>query len=103
MPPEADYGSVFFYCNGKPAPRGSYGKLPWDVRLDLNLAYRPAALKDLAFKVDVFNATNRQTVQVYDETYNVSSTTDVSPTYGQVISYTAPRSVRFSVEYSHKF
>jgi len=103
VPPEADYGSVFFYCNGKPAPRGSYGKLPWDIRLDLNLAYRPAALKDLAFKIDVFNATNRQTVQVYDETYNVSSTTDVSPTYGQVISYTAPRSVRFSVEYNHKF
>ena len=103
VPPEADYGSVFFYCNGKDAPRGSYGKLPWDIRLDLNLAYRPAALKDLAFKVDVFNATNRQTVQVYDETYNVSSTTDVSPTYGQVISYTAPRSVRFSVEYNHKF
>lgn len=103
VPPEADYGSVFFYCNGKDAPRGSYGKLPWDIRLDLNLAYRPAALKDLAFKIDVFNATNRQTAQVYDETYNVSSTTDVSPTYGQVISYTAPRSVRFSVEYNHKF
>jgi hypothetical protein len=103
VPPEADYGSVFFYCNGKPAPRGSYGKLPWDLRLDLNLAYRPAALKDLAFKVDVFNVTNRQTVQVYDETYNIGSTTDVSSTYGQVISYTAPRSVRFSVEYNHKF
>ncbi|MGJ7914924.1 TonB-dependent receptor plug domain-containing protein [Massilia sp. LXY-6] len=103
VPPEADYGSVFFYCNGKDAPRGSYGKLPWDIRLDMNLAYRPAALKDLAFKIDVFNVTNRQTVQVYDETYNVSSTTDVSPTYGQVISYTAPRSVRFSVEYNHKF
>lgn len=101
--PEADYGSVFFYCNGKPAPRGSYGNLPWDIRLDMNLTYRPAMFKGLAFKLDVFNVANKQTVQTLDETYNVSSTTDVSPTYGQVISYTSPRTVRVGVEFNHKF
>ncbi|MFC5476790.1 TonB-dependent receptor [Massilia suwonensis] len=103
VPPEADYGSVFFYCNGGPAPRGTSGKLPWDVRLDLSVAYRPAMVKGLAVKLDVFNVANKQTVQTIDETYNVGSTTDVSPTYGRVISYTAPRSVRLGVEYNHRF
>ncbi|MFL6673112.1 MAG: carboxypeptidase regulatory-like domain-containing protein [Massilia sp.] len=97
------YGSVFFYCNGKDVPRGTMGTLPWDVRLDLNLTYRPALVKGLAFKVDVFNVANKQTVQTIDETYNVSTTTVVSPTYNQVISYTEPRTVRLGVEYNHKF
>jgi hypothetical protein len=103
VPPDADYGSVFFYCNGAPAPRGTNGKLPWDVRLDLSVAYRPAMLKGLAVKLDVFNVANKQTVQTIDETYNVNSTTDVLPTYGRVISYTAPRSARIGVEYNHRF
>ncbi|WP_426112296.1 TonB-dependent receptor [Massilia sp. PWRC2] len=99
-----NYGSVFFYCAGQDRPRGTSGTLPWDVRLDLNLTYRPAMLKDLAFKLDVFNVANKQTVQTIDETYN-SDTTEaaVSPTYGRVISYTAPRTVRFGVEFNHKF
>jgi hypothetical protein len=101
--PEADYGSVFFYCNGAAATRGSLGKLPWDVRLDMNLTYKPSIFKGLALKVDVYNVANKQTVQVVDETYNVGSTLVVSPTYGQVISYTAPRSVRLSAEYNYKF
>jgi hypothetical protein len=103
VPPEADYGSVFFYCNGKPAPRGTNGNLPWDIRLDMNLAYRPAMLKGLTLKVDVYNVTNKQVTQNIDEIYNVSSTTDVSPTYGRTISYTAPRAVKFGVEYNHRF
>lgn len=96
-----DYGSVYFYCDGKPAPRGTNGNLPWDVRFDVNLAYKPAAVKGLALKVDVFNLFNKQTIQTIDETYNVG--TQVSGTYGRVISYTAPRSVRLTAEYNHKF
>jgi hypothetical protein len=61
--PNYDYGSVYFYCNGKPAPRGTNGNLPWDIRLDMNLAYRPQQIKGLAFKVDVFNFLNKQTIQ----------------------------------------
>ncbi|MBC3932554.1 TonB-dependent receptor [Undibacterium sp. CY22W] len=99
--PNYDYGSVYFYCNGKPAPRGTNGNLPWDIRLDMNLAYKPQQIKGLAFKVDVFNFLNKQTIQTIEETYN--SGNDVNPTYGRVISYTAPRSVKLSVEYNHKF
>jgi hypothetical protein len=100
--PASDYGSAFFFCEGKPTPRGSQGKLPMDQRLDLSLQFKPAAMKDLNFKVDVFNVFNRQVAQNISEIYN-ANTTDVSPTYGRVISYTAPRSMKFTAEYNHKF
>jgi hypothetical protein len=97
-----DYGSVYFWCGDKAAPRGSYGNLPWDIRLDLNVAYRPAIVKGLALKVDVFNVANRQTVQNVEETYNLTGTT-INPTYGRVISYTEPRSIKLTAEYNYKF
>jgi hypothetical protein len=103
VPGDVDYGSVYFYCDGAASPRGSKGTLPWDTRLDMNLSYRPQLVKGLALKVDVFNVLNKQTVQTLDETYNVDSSLNVSPTYGRVISYTAPRSVRLTAEYNYKF
>ncbi|PKB23888.1 TonB-dependent receptor [Janthinobacterium sp. 64] len=102
VPGEVDYSSVYFYCD-KPVPRGTSGRLPWDVRLDMNLAYRPQLVKGLTLKVDVFNLFNKQTAQTIDETYNVDSTTSISPTYGRVISYTAPRAVKLTAEYNYKF
>ncbi|TFW20906.1 TonB-dependent receptor [Massilia arenosa] len=106
-----DYGSAYHYCYGQngadnpPAPPDGSHRLPWDVRLDLNLVYHPAAIKDLAFKVDVFNVFNKQTVQQVDQLYNTDSG-DRSPTFGtpgSVVGYTAPRSVKLGVEYNHKF
>jgi hypothetical protein len=98
------YGSAFHYCDHNPSPRGSAGKLPWDVRLDLNLAYKPEFIKGVMLKLDVFNVTNRQTAQTVDEQYaDGTATNTVSSTYGRVISYTAPRSVRLSAEYNIKF
>jgi peptidoglycan hydrolase-like protein with peptidoglycan-binding domain len=102
VPGEVDYGSVYFYCD-KPVQRGTLGRLPWDTRLDLNLAYRPQLVKGLSLKMDIFNVANKQTAQTIDETYNVGSTTDISGTYGRVISYTAPRAIKFSAEYNYKF
>ncbi|MDB5916908.1 MAG: hypothetical protein JWR40_1142, partial [Massilia sp.] len=101
-PTDVDYGSVYFYCD-KPTPRGTSGKLPWDTRLDLNLAYRPVQLKGLALKVDVFNVLNKQVAQTVEEQYNVNYDPQLNPTYGRVISYTAPRSVRLTAEYNYKF
>jgi hypothetical protein len=100
--PASDYGSAFFFCEGKPTPRGTQGKLPMDQRLDLNVQFKPAAMKDLNFKLDIFNVFNRQVAQNISEIYNANAT-DVSPTYGRVISYTAPRSMKFTAEYNHKF
>ncbi|WP_164658796.1 hypothetical protein, partial [Pseudomonas viridiflava] len=49
------YGSEFFFCNNQAAPRGSRGRMPWDARLDLNVAYTPTFLKGLVLRADVFN------------------------------------------------
>ena len=95
------YGSAYHMCDGVSSPRGAKGRLPTDIRLDANLIFKPAQVKGLALKMDVFNVFNRQTTQTIDEVYN--SGTTVSSTYGRTISYTAPRSMRFSVEYNHKF
>jgi hypothetical protein len=105
-----DYGSAYHYCGGPaganpPSPQGSAGRLPWDVRLDMDLVYKPNAIKGLALKVDVFNVFNKQTVQQIDQTYN-TDTGSISPTYGTpgpFVGYTQGRSVKFTVEYNHRF
>lgn len=96
-----NYGSAYRTCAGKPVPRGSAGKLPTDIRLDMNVVYKPMQVKGLSLKMDVFNIANRQSAQTLDEVYNTNAA--VSATYHRVISYTAPRYVRFTAEYNYKF
>jgi hypothetical protein len=107
-----DYG-VEHWCFGVPsgnktsvdnnviAQRGTMGRLPWRKQLDLNVAYSPAILKGLQLKADVFNVFNSQVVAKYFEQYN--SGTSIVTTFNGVQSYTAPRSVRLSAEFNHKF
>lgn len=103
-----DYGSAYNYCgNDKDSlhtatPRGSLGKLPTDIRLDMNVVYKPAQVKGLALKMDIFNLFNKQTAQRVNETYNTATDT-INPEYGRIMSYTAPRAVRLTAEYNHKF
>ncbi|MFC4763078.1 TonB-dependent receptor [Dyella koreensis] len=93
------YGSSYFYCNGQTAPRGSQGTLPWNYTLNLSTEYRPAwAGHKLAFNLDVFNVFNQQRAQNQIETYQLGSGAR-SGTYGRVISYSAPRSVRLGARY----
>jgi len=100
----AGYGSAYFFCNNQPSPRGSHGNLPPDVRLDLNLSYRPVALPGFQLKLDVFNAFNRQSVEVIEERYNTpGGDPSVWSRYGHVESYTAPRSVKLSASFDYKF
>jgi len=102
-----NYSNQTFYCFGSDrsknvlVPRGTLGRLAWDTRLDLNAVYSPQSLKGLAFKLDVFNVFNRQTIQNVTEAYN--SGTAVSANYESPISATAPRSAKFTVQYDHKF
>ena len=96
---EGNYGDSYFYCNGKPAPRGSQGRLPWQAQLDMNVAYTPSAVKGLSLKVDVFNVFNSQTVTRYTETREDHGA--ISRNYLQVDGRTAPRSVRFTAEYTY--
>lgn len=95
------YGSEFFFCNNQAAPRGSRGRMPWDARLDLNVAYTPTFLKGLVLRADVFNVFNRRAAQNQTESYNTGL--GQNALYGNVISYTAPRSVKLTAEYSYKF
>lgn len=94
-----DYGAAYFYCNGQPAPRGSQGRMPWMLQLDLNAAWSPDLARGLVFKADVFNVLNRHTVTRYNETREDGSG-GISPSYLQVAGRMAPRSVRLTAEYS---
>jgi hypothetical protein len=102
-----NYSNQNFYCGGATraqnvlTPRGTLGELPWDKRLDLNVAYRPNMVPGLQARVDVFNVFNSQTLETITEAYNNGSAK--SSTYELPISYTAPRSVRLSVSYDKKF
>ena len=98
------YGSAYFFCKGVAAPRGTFGKMPWDTRLDLNFVYKPSVLPGFAVKVDVFNVFNNQTVETIEERYNAAGgSTNIRTTYGSVQSYSAPKSVKFTASYDYKF
>jgi hypothetical protein len=100
----AGYGSAYFFCNNQPSPRGSLGNLPWDARLDMNVAYRPVSVPGLMLKVDVFNVFNRQSIETVEERYNApGGSPAVWSRYGHVESYTAPRYVKLSATYDYKF
>jgi hypothetical protein len=107
--PAYDYGSNYHYCGGGTTdnnnvatPRGSLGKLPTDVRFDMNVAYRPAQVNGLTLRMDVFNLFDKQVVQRLNETYN-SATDTVNPEYDRIMSYANPRAFRFTAEYNIKF
>jgi len=96
------------YCLGAPTytsnvfvPRGTLGRYPWTKQLDMNLSYKPAFLKGLNLKIDVFNVTNDRTMIKRLEQYN--SGANISGTYGGAYYYAAPRSVKLSAQFDHKF
>jgi len=98
------YGSAYFFCKGVAAPRGTFGKMPWDTRLDLNFVYKPSVIPGFAVKVDIFNVFNNQTVETIEERYNAAGgSTNIRTTYGSVQSYSAPKSVKFTASYDYKF
>lgn len=102
-PNAADNGTTIF-------PRGTAGRTPWTRTLDLNVAYKPNWAKGLQFKLDVFNVFNTQTVvtvseqgesAVGDPTQgpNCGGTGQAQCTYKMATGYTAPRQVRFMIQY----
>jgi hypothetical protein len=102
-----NYANQSFWCLGSSTatnvitPRGSLGRLPSDIRLDANVAYKPDFVKGLQLRWDIFNVFNKQVVQNVTEAYN--SGTAISSLYGTPLSLTSPRSMRFTVTYDHKF
>jgi hypothetical protein len=77
--------------------------MPTEKRLDLTASYAPALIKGLQLKVDVFNVFNSQTPRSWTSTYDANDQETISPTFGQLTQYQAPRSVRFTAEYNRRF
>lgn len=93
-------GPYYFYCNGEPTPRGSQGRLGWTNKLDLGVAYAPAfAGGALEFSVDVFNVFDEQEAQNRIEYGELGGPGGPYTHAGRVVSYSAPRSVRFAMRY----
>jgi hypothetical protein len=97
------YASEYYFCNGQVTERGSQGRMPWEKRLDLNLTYSPSIIKGLAVKVDVFNALNSQNPLAEHSEYSAGDQNVIASDYREVRYYQTPRSMRFTVEYNHKF
>jgi len=97
------YGAEYFWCGGKPAPRGTLGRLPMEKRVDLNLTYSPNYVKGLALKVDVFNAFNTQKAVARQETYDDGSGEGILSNFGETRTFQQARSIKLTVEYNHKF
>jgi outer membrane receptor protein involved in Fe transport len=102
-----NYQSASHYCFGTTgaqnvlSPRGTVGRLPWEKTLDLNVVYHPHFLQGLQLRADVYNVFNSQTVQKVYERYNTSNARYAL--YETPIAYTAPRSMKFTVQYDYKF
>jgi len=94
-----NYGPYYHYCGGSPTARGAKGRTPVDFQLSLNAAYMPTWAPGLAFKVDVFNVLNKQVAQNITEIGENGGPNVVYSSRGRVISYGAPRSVRFTINY----
>ena len=102
------YGAAFQRCGTtalggvgsvERRPRGTAGRLPWTRTLDMNVAYRPAFVEGLQFKMDVFNVLNSQKRTRVSEIAEDGATGAPLETYLQPTSFQAPRSVRFMVQY----
>jgi hypothetical protein len=94
-----EYGNSYFWCDGKPAPRGSRGRTPWTYTMDLSAAWKPAfADHKLTFSVDVFNALGKQRVTQYYETGETAAGLP-NPEYLSARSFQDPRYVRLGARY----
>lgn len=93
------YGPYYHYCGGQATPRGANGRTPVDIQLSLNAAYMPNWAPGLAFKVDVFNVLNKQVAQNVTEIGENGGVNVVYSSRDRVISYGAPRYVRFTINY----
>ncbi|URX63739.1 TonB-dependent receptor [Luteibacter anthropi] len=98
--------AAYHVCYGTPSPRGAKGNMPWTYSLDLGVTWTPAfADHKLAFTATVFNVVNTQRMTVYEERSQTGPVVEgrsggvPQPTYKRAVDYSAPRSVRLSMQY----
>lgn len=93
-------GPYYHFCNERPEPRSSRGRLPWTNRLDIGVAYSPSFLdNNLVLSLDVFNVFNQQVAQNIVEYGELGGAGVPYHSTNRVISYSAPRYVRFGLRY----
>jgi len=110
------YGASYFSCNpvgvygiGSTAAyttvnnRGTGDRTPWTRTLDLNIAWSPAfADGKLTFKADVFNVFDDHGVTAVREAGESGTGAPLyATTYKTPLSWQAPRSFRFMVQYDY--
>ncbi|HEV7779368.1 MAG TPA: TonB-dependent receptor plug domain-containing protein [Luteibacter sp.] len=96
-----DYGNAYHWCDGKPSPPGSHGRLPWTHQIDLGVTYRPMfAAQKLAFSANVFNVLNEQR-PIFLQPNSEQAPFTPNPLYGTQLYREAPRYVRLSVSYDY--
>ncbi|WP_200949000.1 TonB-dependent receptor [Frateuria sp. Soil773] len=98
----AGYGSSYHYCDNKPSPPGSTGRLPWFRQVDMGVRYTPAfAAHRLGLHLDVFNVFNSQVVTNIFPNYYADSAGTPNALYGTPRLKQAPRYARFSITYDY--
>jgi len=98
----AGYNSNYHFCDGRPAPPGSTGNMPWQRQLDLGLHWTPAfADHKLGLNLDVFNVTNEQAELSINPHYYQDATGSPNPLYRTPLYLQDPRYVRFSITYDY--
>ncbi|KRF01941.1 hypothetical protein ASG87_10570 [Frateuria sp. Soil773] len=94
-----NYNPNYFWCDGKPSPRGSLGRTPWTYTIDLSGAWKPAFLDHrLTLTADVFNLLGKQRVTQEYEGGELSNGS-VHPDFRIARSYQDPRYVRLGARY----
>ncbi len=95
-----DYGSYLFYCDGEVVERGTFGRLPSSIRLDLSARYQPKWAQGVTVGLNVYNVANKQTVDAIEERLNNGSSSNINPNWDRPISYTSARFVELMATYS---
>ncbi len=99
LPPEIQYGTYYWYCDGHVASRGSAGNQPTLWNIDLALTYQPSGLQNLKLQLKVFNVMNRAAVT---NSYWRSQLINGAPRsyFGSPMSYQEPRFIAVSADYA---
>ena len=97
-----NYGNAYHWCDGKPSPPGSQGRLPWQHQLDLGVTYRPSfAQQKLALSANVFNVFNEQNATFLQPNSEGTAAFTPNPLYRTPLIRETPRYARLSVSYDY--
>jgi len=103
---ENGYEQASHYCGGKPAPRGKGNETDWTYNFDVSARYKiPVGDgRQLTLRADIFNIFDMHGVTSRNEIGDLSNGSGntppaANPSYGDPISYQAPRYVRVGLDF----